>query len=124
VFTRYQNQKGVTDFRGTWATVAKAAGCRDLLLHDFRRTAVRNLRNLVSESVATKITGHKAAAVFKRYDIVDQNDLADVAVRLDERANGQKQAEQRQPKQKDQNQIGYSLVIDRQQERIDPTVSR
>jgi hypothetical protein len=32
-----------------------------------------------------KITGHKTANVFKRYDIVDESDLADAAARLDQK---------------------------------------
>jgi hypothetical protein len=45
---------------------------------------VRNLRRLgVAESLAMKITGHKTASVFRRYDIIEQADLADAAARLD-----------------------------------------
>jgi hypothetical protein len=45
VFTRPRGRT-VKDFRATWAKVTEAAGCRGLLLHDLRRTAVRNLRRL------------------------------------------------------------------------------
>lgn len=58
-----------------------------LIFHDLRRTGVRNLRRLgVAESLSMKITGHKTAAVFKRYDITDEADIADVAVRLDKKS--------------------------------------
>jgi integrase len=83
VFTR-QDGKPVKDFRKTWRNVSKAAGVAGLLLHDLRRSGVRNLRRLgVAESAAMKISGHKTASVFRRYDITDEADLADAAARLD-----------------------------------------
>ena len=55
-----------------------------LLVHDIRRTAVRNLRRLgFTEKTIMEISGHKSPAVFKRYDIVDETDLDEVAAALD-----------------------------------------
>jgi integrase len=85
VFTRDDGQR-IRDFRTAWSNACQRAGCPGLLFHDLRRTAARNLRRLgVSEGVIMKIGGWKTADVFRRYDIVDESDLADAARRLDEK---------------------------------------
>jgi integrase len=54
------------------------AGYDGLLLHDLRRSGVRNLRRAkVAEDIAMKISGHRTTSVFKRYNIVDSDDLHD-----------------------------------------------
>ena len=54
----------------------EAAGLSGLILHDFRRTAVRNFERAgVSQSVARKLTGHATGSVYLRYAIVAEGDM-------------------------------------------------
>jgi integrase len=74
----------IKDFRHAWLTACRKAGVPGRVPHDFRRTAVRNLvRAGVSEKIAMTMTGHKTRSVFDRYDIVDEQDLAEAAHKLD-----------------------------------------
>jgi len=76
VFTRPDGSV-VCDFRKTWQNACDRAGLPDLLFHDLRRTAARNLRRAgLTESMIMKIGGWKTTNVFHRYAIVDRRDMA------------------------------------------------
>jgi integrase len=83
LFTRDSGDP-VRDLRGTWEALVKAAGLPGLLMHDFRRSAVRNLiRRGVPQKTARQISGHKTDAVFDRYNIVSEADIQDAALKME-----------------------------------------
>jgi len=100
VFTRDRELNGrkpkltggrIVDFRKAWEKATEAAGCPGLLFHDLRRSGVRNMRrNGTSETVAMRISGHKTASVFRRYNIVDPTDLREATAKM-ERASRERQ---------------------------------
>jgi integrase len=66
-----------------WMRACRDAGRPGLLLHDLRRSAVRNLERAgISRSAAMKLTGHKTEAVYRRYAIVAESDLRDAGTKL------------------------------------------
>jgi integrase len=70
-------RRAIQKLRRSWQRACRAAGLEGRLLHDFRRTAVRNLiRAGVQQAIAMKITGHKTDSVLRRYLIVDEELLA------------------------------------------------
>ncbi|PYV54374.1 MAG: site-specific integrase [Acidobacteria bacterium] len=108
VFTR-EDGKPVRDFRGTWLKACEAAKAPDLLFHDLRRTAARNLRRAgVAEGVIMKIGGWKTRSVFERYAIVSQSDIRDAMTRLEagqQRDNAEAALEQKSAEE----QFGQTL---------------
>jgi integrase len=70
-----RGSKPIRDFREGWNLPCQRARVPDLLFHDLRRTAVRNLhRASVPETVIMKITGHRTRSVFEKYNITDETD--------------------------------------------------
>ena len=66
----------VTGLRDAWEKAVKKADFPNLVIHDLRRSAVRNMmRAGVQQSVAMAISGHTTLDIFRRYNITDETDL-------------------------------------------------
>jgi integrase len=79
----HRNGKPIKSCVRAWKAACKAAGHEGRLIHDLRRSAVRNLERAgVSRSVAMKLTGHKTEAVYRRYAITSQSDLSEGVAKL------------------------------------------
>src|SRR5208282_5278651 len=88
VFSR--DGKPIKSFVAAWRTACKDAGLGAVRVHDLRRSAARNLiRAGVPENIAMHFTGHKTSSVFRRYDIVTADDLAQASSRLETHLAGQ-----------------------------------
>jgi integrase len=84
----HRNGKPIRHVRKAWENACTAAGIPGRLLHDMRRSAVRNLeRDGVSRSAAMAMVGHKTEAIYRRYAIVDAAALREAAAKID-RASG------------------------------------
>ena len=80
----------VSSIKRSWHTACRLVGLDGRHVHDFRRTAVRNLvRAGVPEKTAMQLTGHKTRAVFGRYDIVNEADLRSAVAKLAGTKQGQ-----------------------------------
>lgn len=94
VFTR--KGKKISDYDIAWRSAcarAKLTG-NAALLHDLRRTGVRNLvRAGVPEKVVMLISGHKTRSVFDRYNIVQGDDLRDAMKKLEKHLGGQRRSD-------------------------------
>jgi integrase len=67
-----------------WRDATERAGYPGRLLHDFRRTAVRNLERAgVPRSTAMQMVGHQTESIYRRYAIVDEQMHREAAERLD-----------------------------------------
>jgi integrase len=73
----------ITGFNWYWNRACRLTGVKGRLIHDLRRTAVRDFERCgVPRSAAMKLTGHKTEAVHARYAIVDSAVLQEAAAKL------------------------------------------
>ena len=83
VFFRSTTGKPIKDLLRPWQKACKEARVPVGIVHDFRRTAARRLsRAGVPEAVIMGLCGWKTRSVFDRYNIIDEQDLADGLAKL------------------------------------------
>lgn len=71
--------------RVEWQKACDASGLHGLMIHDLRRSAIRNLVAAgVSEKVAMTISGHRTRNVFDRYNIVSEDDVKNAMRRVEQ----------------------------------------
>jgi integrase len=89
VFLNREGDGRVKDFYFVWRQAVSEAAkfhgrlhLKDILFHDLRRTAVRNMvRAGIPRKICMMLSGHKTESIFERYHIVNPNDLEE-AVRV------------------------------------------
>jgi integrase len=68
--------RGIAEVKTAWNKARERAGVPELLLHDLRRTAARNMiRAGVPEKQVMLIVGWKTRAMLDRYNITDERDI-------------------------------------------------
>jgi integrase len=73
-FVFHRNGKLIKSFRRAFKTACKNAGLEGIVPHDMRRSGVRNFSKAgLSESEGMSISGHRTNAVYKRYNIIDED---------------------------------------------------
>jgi len=76
VFVNPATGRPYADIQGAAERAREAAGLHGVWVHDLRRSFVTLARRSgLPESVVARFSGHRTAAVFKRYNIVEEQDL-------------------------------------------------
>ena len=69
--------KPFNEFRRSWKTALKNTGIKDFCFHDLRHCALNNLRRASNDFFQIMaMSGHKTISVFKRYNLVTEDELS------------------------------------------------
>lgn len=92
-FVFHRQGTPIRSFRKVFKTAVSAAGLPGIIPHDMRRSAVRNFRKAgLSVTEGMKLSGHKTDSVYRRYDIIDENDLAESMTKVQEHLERERQS--------------------------------
>lgn len=95
LFVFHRNGKPIKTFRRAWDSACTDAGRPGLVPHDMRRSAIRNFRKAgVPETVGMALSGHRTNSVFKRYDIIDTEDVQQAVAKVQSYLQEQKRTAQ------------------------------
>lgn len=87
----HRGGKPIASIQKAWDRARREAGQAHRLVHDLRRTAVRNLEEAgVPRSAAMKMVGHRTEAIYRRYAITDRRHVHESGGRLDALLESQK----------------------------------
>ena len=88
----------IKSFYDSWRAAVKNAGFPELLFHDLRRSAVRNMVEKIgmSEKRAMEISGHKTRSCFERYHIVSLADIQESGQKMDKWIKAQRGKQERE----------------------------
>ena len=76
LYVFHRKGKQIRSFLKAWRKASKEIEQPHLVPHDMRRSAVRNFRKAgLSENEGMMLSGHKTNSVYRRYDIIDEQDL-------------------------------------------------
>jgi integrase len=95
----HRNGKRIGAFQGAWKKACEAAGLEGVLFHDLKRSAARNMRRTrnASEHVIMKAAGWRTPSMFRRYNIVDDADVAALFARTSRRSSPSARRSRRSP---------------------------
>lgn len=83
VFPSPRTGRPYPDVRDAFSRAARAVGRSGLWFHDLRRSFVtRARRRGIPEAVIMRMSGHRTADVFRRYNVVEDSDVAAAAAAL------------------------------------------
>ncbi len=89
LFHRGDGQE-IIEFRKSWATACRKAGCSGTLFHDLRRSfAIAAVQAKVPQLVTMAIGGWKTASMFKRYAITFEDEMRDAQAATERYQQGQ-----------------------------------